>query len=138
MSNVTTPQTTLHLAVEILPGNDIDADDLYAMASTLQRELEELGDFDDVRRFSAETQVAGAKGFSAAAGKLLLDTLPKSVPALVGFLKEWALRPGSRPVSIEVKGDAGSAKVEFDPRTISATDTEKLVSTLLAGVKAKT
>ena len=128
----TTGGGSIHLSLQLEAGEDIDETDLDALTRALRSELEEIPVVTEVGRASEAGPQAGAKGVGELLGKLLLAVAPDGVNAVIGFLKEWTLRPGNRPVIIKVQGDAGALEVEYDPRTMTTEDVKKLAAELQA------
>jgi len=128
----------VRLSIELIGGEEIDDADLDNMTRSLRSELEELPFVQEVEQKPVGAGYAappkGTKtGELLALGVLAMAVLPTAIPALIGFLQEWGLRPGNRPVRIKVQGGStGSLEVEFDPRAMSADEVKVLVSDLQA------
>ena len=79
---------------------------------------------------------AGAKsGEAIALGALLIAVLPATLPALIGFLKDWTLRnPGLR---IKLVDKERSVEVDgFDPERMSQDDLNALLANLRRQIAA--
>ena len=123
--------TTITLHLEPLSPDALTADELADLTRALARQLDApeltaavaLSD-----SAGAETQT-GAKGLGQALGTLVLEVLPKTVPALVGFLKSWVTRESR--VIIKVQKGADLIEVAFDPRTMNEAQVEIMTRRLL-------
>ena len=116
----------LEVQIQLRSDDQIDADDIDALTRSLSEELEEVPEVSDVKlALSEEMAPQGSKtGVEVVTlGALLLAILPKAIPALIDFLKEWALRPGSPPVILKFNG----IELEYDPRTTSVADIARLI-----------
>ena len=122
----------LELQIQLKTGSDLDPDDVDHIARQLCQELEEVSDVTEIRQVTAtDAQVQGAKGGEVLAlGAIAAAVLPQAVPALVAYLKEWLLRPGSQPVRIKMQLGEQSVEVEFDPKTTSAEEIKELAAEL--------
>ena len=70
----------------------------------------------------------GAKGIAELIGAFLVAVPPDAVKGMFDVLKGLLTRAPETPVTVEVS--AGSAKVSFDPRRISAAEIGALVAQL--------
>lgn len=130
MDNDAHKSQALELQIQLRSNNEIDADDIDALTRSLSAELEEIQGAVDVKLAPSEEMAPqGSKtGVEVVTlGALLLAILPNAVPALIDFLKEWALRPGSPPVTLKVKQGKKSIELEYDPRTTSVDEIAKLL-----------
>ena len=133
----------VQLSVELAGGEDFDHSDLDESTRSLVSELEELPFVREVNLQSGVDQghasprkgAKGGVGEIMMLGTLAMAVLPSSIPEIIGFLKEWGLRPGNRPVKIKGKVGAKSVEFEFDPRTISTDKVKQLASEMLESLK---
>lgn len=96
----------------------------------MSEELEEVPEVNDIKLApSKEVAPQGAKMGAEVVtlGALLMAILPDTIPALIDFLKEWALRPGSPPVSLKFTQGDKCVELEYDPKTTSAAEISKLL-----------
>ena len=128
----------LELQIQLRSDDRIDADDIDALTRSLSEELEEVPEVIDVKLAPSEEMAPqGSKmGVEVVTlGALLRAILPDTIPALIDFLKEWALRPGSPPVTLKFTQGDKSVELEYDPRTTSVAEIAKLVDAV--GFKSK-
>ena len=128
----------LEVQIQLRSDDQIDADDIDALTRSLSEELEEVPEVIDVKlALSEEIAPQGSKtGVEVVTiGALLLAILPKTIPALIDFLKEWALRPGSPPVTLKFTQGEKSVELEYDPRTTSVAEIARLID--VVGLKPK-
>ncbi|WP_295434447.1 hypothetical protein [uncultured Thiodictyon sp.] len=122
--------TTITLRLEPQPPNALTEDELDALTRALARQL-------DAPELTAAVGLpdpagavgAGAKGLGRTLGTLVLEVVPKAVPALVDFLKAWVTRESR--VTIKVQRGADLIEVAFDPRTINEAQVEIMTRRLL-------
>lgn len=138
MGGISNDARAAPLLVQLPGGEDIDEADLDEMTRSLRSELEELSFVRSVdqRRSVEPGETSPPKGTKAGEiltlGALALAILPDALPTLIGFLKEWALRPGNRPVKIKVQRAEHSLEVEYDPRSMSTAEVKDLASEMHA------
>jgi hypothetical protein len=124
------------LKIAIVGQAGIDEGEREELLRYLQAELDELP---FVARVEPSTTAgarvpAGAKSAEVVTvGVLALAILPKAVPQLIAFLRDWLVRPNARPVKIRVKAGDELVKAEYDPRTITAEE----IGTLITRVKRR-
>ncbi len=130
MEHTESAESPVRFLVTVVGGEDIDETDLDAMTRSLQSELEDLPEVTQVGPSREATGVPqGAKSPEVfALGALAMAVLPKAVPALIDFFKEWALRPGYRPVKIKLL----NSEIEYDPRIMSVAEVKQLMAELKA------
>ena len=124
--------TTITLHLEPLSPDALTADELDGLTRALARQLDapELTAAVALADDSAGAEAqAGAKGLAQTLGTLVLEVLPKTVPALVGFLKSWVTRESR--VIIKVQKGADLIEVAFDPRTMNEAQVEIMTRRLL-------
>lgn len=123
---------TLKLSIETTPG--MDHTQVADAGLVLRRELEDapFAEFVEVPAAEAGPRPGSKGGEALTLGALLLAVLPEAVPAAIGFIKEWALRPGNRPVRVRLQAADKALEVEYDPRTMTADDVDALVASLQA------
>lgn len=125
---------TLQLTVAVVGGEEIDDADLAEMTRSLQSELKEVEGINQVTEAQKAGQEKGTKGFEWI-GELLIKIVPSGIGTILGFLKEWIKRPGSRPVKITATGRNGKKiEVEFDPKTITAKKVQEFALALQESV----
>jgi len=107
---------------------------LDSLTRSLQASLDEVPGVIHITTVSGQLK-PGAKGAADVLGKLMVSVSEKAIPAVAGFINSWISRPGARPVEIEVQGKGGSAKIVFDPNTISVNEIESLVAKLQSNVR---
>jgi hypothetical protein len=120
----------LTLRVTSDPTDPLDADALAKAAASLNRELADTDLVAGSEPLAAGTAGPGAKsGEAIAIGALLVAVLPATVPALIGFLKDWLLR--NRGLKIKLQMDGKSLELEgYDPATMSRAELDDLISAL--------
>ena len=117
-----------------LAADDDDEEQLDVTARSLRAELVELPAVHEARLATArdagiERNLDGTRTAELITlGALALAVLPAAVPEVIGFLKEWLLRPGHRPLKIRVPG----LEVEYDPRDMTPDEVTSLVAQLQA------
>jgi hypothetical protein len=121
------------VTIQLVPDDLTDPDRLDAIAASLRAELDELSLADSITsRTRSEAAPPGAKGGGEVVtlGAIALAVLPVALPGLIDFLKQWVTRPDAQPVRLEVESKDGRIKVEYDPKTASASDVTALVHQL--------
>ena len=106
MDNDAGKSQALELQIQLRSDSGIDADDIDVLTRSLSAELQEIPGAVDVKLATSEEMAPqGAKTGAevVSLGALLLAILTDAIPALIDFMKEWALRPGSPPVTLKVK-----------------------------------
>jgi hypothetical protein len=137
MTSEKLPVPAVQLTVQLVTGQEISAEDIDSMARLLRDEIEQYPGTDDVRLKPDDNKPAvgtksGAEAFTL--GALLLGVLPEAIPAVIGYLQEWTLRPGNRPIKIKVQVADRSVELEFDPRITSKDDAVTLAREIQAMV----
>ena len=128
----------IQLVVQL--GRDTSIHDvrLSDLTTSLRRELVDLHFVTDVDQQGGVDQSniippkGGKGGEYIALGAVLVAILPAAIPEIIGFLKEWALRPGNHLVKIKVQSRDDSMDIEFDPRSISKDEVMHLASHIKA------
>jgi len=120
-------------SLKVVAGDDMDNEYLDTLTRSLRASLYEVPGVLDIEMGSSPLK-PGAKGAASVLGEFIVKISDKAIPAVAGFFKDWIKRPGARPVEIEVQGKDGSAKIVFDPSSITANEIERLVSQLQANV----
>jgi hypothetical protein len=126
-----TPDTApLRLELTADPSAGLDEDTLAA-AQALDRELAESDLAAGIGPVPAGPAEAGAKSADAIAlGALALAVLPATVPALVGFLKDWLLRNRGVRIKLQLQQGANAVELEYDPAAMSDADLDALIGRL--------
>lgn len=140
MANESQQASTIQLIVEFSPEEDLDQEELAEMTQGLRMEMEEIPDVESIEAPSgsdpAQAIPAGAKaGGLLTLGKLAMQVVPTAIPACVGFLKDWTLRPGSSPIKIRVQHADRSTEIEYDPRSMSQEEIKELAASMHAILK---
>lgn len=124
-----TNTTPVSLSIELNNDDQISEEDLDQMTRLMRDEIEEQDDIQLIQMQSNEQPIpegSKAAGEAVMIGMLALQVLPAAIPALIGYLKDWSLRPGNPPVRIKTQVNDKSIEVEFDPRVSSADDIASL------------
>jgi hypothetical protein len=128
MTTAATANLRLELGSD--PALGLDDEALFAAAAALMREVWDSGLVEDVLPQEAEPAGAGAKsGEAIAFGALLIAVLPATVPALIGLLKDWALRNKGLTIKV-VEKDRSVEVVGYDPARMSQADLNALIANL--------
>jgi hypothetical protein len=140
MANESQHASTVQLVVEFSPEEDLDQEELDEMTQGLRMEMEEMPYVESIGVASASGPAQGLpEGAKAGAlltlGKLAMQVVPTAVPACVGFLKDWTLRPGTSPIKIRVQHADRSTEIEYDPRSMSQEDIKELAANMHAILK---
>ncbi|WP_295448905.1 hypothetical protein [uncultured Thiodictyon sp.] len=124
-------EKTITLLLEPQTPDALSAGELDALTRALARQLDapELTAAVALPEPAEALDRPGAKGLGQALGTLVLEVLPKTVPALVDFLKGWVTRDAR--VVIKVQKDGRAIKVAFDPRTMKEAQVEIMTRRLL-------
>lgn len=128
----------VQLIVELSREADIDEAELDEMTRNLRLEMEELPYVQSAGppRVPTSGGAAPPKGTKAAElqtlGRLAMNLLPVAIPAVIGFLKDWSLRPGNRSIKLRVQRGERSTEVEYDPRAMSLDEVKSLAAELQA------
>lgn len=123
---------TVPIVIQIEADAADDDEHVDELARSLRTELAALTGVHDARSRPSRdaatdlTALGARRGELLTIGALVLAVLPVAVPEIVEFLKEWLLRPGYRPVKLRIPG----LELEYDPRTMNATDIGDLVQEL--------
>lgn len=124
-------EKTITLLLEPQTPDALSAGELDALTRALARQLDapELTAAVDLPEPAEASDRPGAKGLGQVLGTLVLEVLPKTVPALVDFLKGWVTRDAR--VVIKVQKDGRAIEVAFDPRTMNEAQVEIMTRRLL-------
>ncbi|MGH8559112.1 MAG: hypothetical protein ACRESZ_16980 [Methylococcales bacterium] len=140
MKEQNSQETLLELTVQLCDGGEMSSDDLDDMTRLLKDEIEQYPGAEQVRLKPADNApIAGAKTGAEvfALGALMVAVLPKAIPTLIGFLQEWTLRPGNRPVKIKSQIGDRCVEVEFDPRVTGKDEVASLVREIQALIQPR-
>ena len=121
---------TLTLLLEAKTPDALSVDELDGLTRALARQLDapELAAAVTVAGADAGPPGAGAKGLGQDLGKLVLEVLPETFPALVDFLKGFVTRESR--VKIKVQKGADLIELDFDAHTMDEARVEALVGRL--------
>lgn len=123
--------TTITLHLEPQTPDALSEGELDALTRALARQLDapELTAAVGLPEPAGASLGLGAKGLGQSLGTLVLEVLPKTVPALVDFLKGWVTRESRVTIKVQKGGDL--IEVAFDPRTMNEAQVEIMTRRLL-------
>jgi len=127
-----------HLTLEIVGGQETDAEELDRLTRQLRDEIAEVG-VESLEMTRAGPPPPGAKSADALTlGALAIAVLPAVAPKLIETVQAWTHRGGeSRTVRIKTQVGDRSVEVEFSPKHMPQAELKNLVDTLAGTLTAK-
>lgn len=112
----------------------LDDETTDRLTRSLRRAVEEAGLPGVEIDRTAGGAPAGARGDALTLGTLALAVAPVLVEQVIQLVREWAARPGAKPVKVAVRVGDREISAEYDASRMTAEEVRALADKLRAGL----